>query len=95
MDGGVEAGVGFVVACGDSPEFFYFLEEVFDQVTPFVHALVVGDGSGPAAVGGITARAPRSFNSALSQSLSKALSPISASSEMPCSSGSTPTLSWR
>ena len=38
-------------------------------------------------LGGITAKEPRSFNSALSQSLSKALPPISASSEMPCSNG--------
>jgi hypothetical protein len=51
MEGGAEAGVGFVVAGGDPAEFLNFLEEVFDQVAPFVHFLVVGDGCGAAAVG--------------------------------------------
>lgn len=44
-------------------------------------------------LGGITANALRSLSSALSESLSKALSPISASNEMSRSNGSTPTLS--
>ena len=51
MDGSAVAGIGFVVARGDASELFDFLEEVLDQVAPFVHFLVVGDGSGPAAVG--------------------------------------------
>ena len=51
MDGGAEAGVGFVVARGDAPELFDFLEDVFDQMALFVHLLVVVDCSASAAVG--------------------------------------------
>src|SRR5512134_3983236 len=47
------------------------------------------------ALGGMTASVPRSFSSALSQSLSKALSAINASRAMPQSNGATPTLSCR
>src|ERR1700741_2353120 len=37
MDHGLEALVGFVGAQGDAFEFLEFAEEVFDQMTPFVH----------------------------------------------------------
>ena len=37
MDHGLEALVGFVGAPGDAFEFLEFAEEVFDQMTPFVH----------------------------------------------------------
>src|SRR3712207_2236297 len=47
------------------------------------------------ALGGITAAAPRSSSSALSRSVSKALSPSRAPKAMPSISGGTPTLSWR
>jgi len=51
MDGGVEAVVGFVLAHGYLPKLYDFLEDVLDQVAPFLHLLVVGDGPGAAAVG--------------------------------------------
>src|SRR3546814_6368229 len=48
MADGSEAVVGFVGAHGDAFELFEFAEEVFDQMTPFVHLAVDGDGFGPA-----------------------------------------------
>src|SRR5687768_9684445 len=51
MEGGGVAGVGFVVASGDAAELLDLLEEVLDQVAPFVDLGVIGDGAGPAAVG--------------------------------------------
>src|SRR3546814_3813089 len=47
--GGV-AGVGLVVARGDAAELLDLLEEVLDQMAPFVHLLIVGDGAGAAGV---------------------------------------------
>src|SRR3982751_4789536 len=47
------------------------------------------------ALGGITAAAPRPSSSALSQSMSNALSPSRAPKTTPSISGCTPTLSWR
>jgi hypothetical protein len=49
--GGI-AGVGFVIARGDTAELLDLLEEVLDQVAPFVDLLVVGDDPGPAGIGG-------------------------------------------
>jgi hypothetical protein len=43
VDRSGEAGVGLVVASGDPAELLEPLEEVFDQVTPFVHLGVVRD----------------------------------------------------
>ena len=40
MDGGAEAGVGFVGAHSDTFELLQLAEEVLDQVTPFVHVSV-------------------------------------------------------
>jgi len=51
MDGGLVAGVGFVVARGDATELFDFLEEVLDQVAPFVHFPVIWDCSGSTGIG--------------------------------------------
>src|SRR5258708_36392555 len=48
MDSGSEAGVGFVVSGGDTTELFDFLEEVLDQVAPFVDFGVIGDACGAA-----------------------------------------------
>jgi hypothetical protein len=44
IDGGGEAGVGLVVAGGDAAELFEPLEEVLDQMPPFVHFDVVRNG---------------------------------------------------
>ena len=43
MNGGSEARVGFVVACGDPTELFDSPKEVLDQMAPLVHLLIVGD----------------------------------------------------
>ena len=43
VDRSGEAGVGLVVSSGDPAELLEPLEEVFDQVTPFVHLGVVRD----------------------------------------------------
>src|SRR5258708_13751769 len=51
MDSGSEAGVGFVVSGGDTTELFDFLEEVLDQVAPFVDFGVIGDACGAAGIG--------------------------------------------
>ena len=40
MDHGPEALIGFVGAHGDTLEFLEFAEEVFDQMTPFVHLFI-------------------------------------------------------
>src|SRR5258708_39526179 len=50
MDSGSEAGVGFVVSGGDTTELFDFLEEVLDQVAPFVDFGVIGDACGAAGI---------------------------------------------
>jgi hypothetical protein len=44
VDCGGEAGVGFVVAGSDAAKLFEALEEVLDQVAPFVDLGVVRDG---------------------------------------------------
>ena len=44
IDGGGEAGIGFVVTGGDAAELLEALEEVLDQVTPLIHFCVVGNG---------------------------------------------------
>jgi hypothetical protein len=90
-----EAGVGFVVAGGDAAELFEALEEVLDQVAPFVDLGVVGDGRLRSALAGMTAAAPRSFRVARNALLSKALSAMSAPNATPVRSGSAPTLSCR
>ena len=46
MNDGVEALVSFVGAHGDAFELFEFAEEVFDQMTPFVHFFVDCKGKG-------------------------------------------------
>jgi hypothetical protein len=46
VDGGGEAGIGFVIASGDAAELLEALEEVLDQMAPFVHLGVVRDGRG-------------------------------------------------
>ena len=51
MNGGFEAGVGFIVAGCDTPELFNLLEVVFDQMAPCVHLGIVGDGVGAAGAG--------------------------------------------
>src|SRR5512134_2092428 len=51
MDGGSVAGVGFVVARGDATELFDFLEEVLDQVAPFVHLAIIRNFSGSTGIG--------------------------------------------
>ena len=43
MDDSAEARVGLIVAGSDAAEFFEALEEVLDQVPPFVHLTVVED----------------------------------------------------
>src|SRR5262252_6061779 len=40
IDGGGEAGIGFVVTGGDAAELLEALEEVLDQVTPLIHFCV-------------------------------------------------------
>ena len=40
--------IGFVAAQGDPFELFELTEEILDQVTPFVHFCVDGDGVGAA-----------------------------------------------
>ena len=40
--------IGFVAAQGDTFEFLELTEEILDQVTPFVHFRVDGDGVGAA-----------------------------------------------
>ena len=44
MDVGCEALIGFVGSHGDAFELFEFAEEVLDQMAPFVHLLVDGEG---------------------------------------------------
>src|SRR5258708_30974276 len=51
MDSGSEGGVGCVVSGGDTTELFDFLEEVLDQVAPFVDFGVIGDACGAAGIG--------------------------------------------
>lgn len=46
------ADICLVVARGDTAELLDLLEEVLDQVAPFVDLLVVGDDPGPAGIGG-------------------------------------------
>src|SRR5690606_21058011 len=68
MDDGVEALVGFVGTHGDALELFEFAEEVFDQMTPFVHlrieskrlsaARVLGDDDPGAAAYGLALSPP-------------------------------------
>ena len=43
VDCGGKTRIGFVVAGGDATELLHPLEEVFDQVTPFVHLDIVRD----------------------------------------------------
>ena len=43
IDGGGEAGIGFVVTGGDTAELLDSLEEVLDQVSPLIHFCVVGN----------------------------------------------------
>ena len=40
--------IGFVASQGDTFELFELAEEILDQVTPFVHFCVDGDGVGAA-----------------------------------------------
>ena len=47
-----KAGVGLLVAGCDASECFERAEEVFDQMTPFVHFGIVRDAPGPAGHGG-------------------------------------------
>ena len=51
MDSGAERAICFVVAGGDPAEFLDFLKEVLDQMTPFVHLLIVGDLFGATGIG--------------------------------------------
>lgn len=44
MDEGAEAGVGLVVARGDPPPFLEPLDAILDEMTPFVHLDVMGNG---------------------------------------------------
>src|SRR5215470_8393374 len=44
MDEGAKAGVGLVVTGCDAPPFFQTLDAVLDEMPPFVHLGVVGDG---------------------------------------------------
>src|SRR3546814_6256666 len=50
MKRGGGAGVVLVLARGDAAELLDLLEEVLDQMAPFVHLLIVGDGAGAAGV---------------------------------------------
>ena len=84
----------FFLARGDATELFKIAEEVFDEMTPFVHVETEIWRARPA-FGGMRALAPRRSSSTRSQSLSKALSPSRASNAIPSINGSTPTLSWR
>jgi hypothetical protein len=95
MDHGSVAFIGLVVACGDAAGLLETTEEVFDEMTPFVHVKVASNPACPAGLGGMTAQAPRRSSSARSQSLSKALSPSSAANSMSAIKGSAATLSWR
>src|SRR3954454_4296487 len=93
MDHGGIAGIGLVVARGDSAKAFEAAEEVFDQMT---HLYILKSQEMcwvRLAFGGMTARAPRSFKSARSVSLSNALSASRAAKAMSLSKGSTPALS--
>jgi len=46
MDHGFVAFVGFFVACGEATELFKIAEEVFDEMTPFVHVEIAGNLAG-------------------------------------------------
>lgn len=41
MDGTQKIAGGFVVTCGNASVLFEFLEEIFDQVSPFVHFFII------------------------------------------------------
>src|SRR5246500_3141015 len=79
-------------AQGDAFEFLEFAEEVFDQMTPFVHLGVDLERRGCCE---ITIVAPRWLRSAMMSLLSKALSAINAANSIPAMSGGTPTVSKR
>jgi len=51
VDGGGEAGIGFVVACSDAAEGLEIAEEVFDEMTPLVDFEVARDAAGAIGLG--------------------------------------------
>jgi hypothetical protein len=63
-------------------------------MTPFAHFKAARNRARAVSFGRDEVLAPRWFNSRLSQSLSKALSPKGASNSMPSIKGAPPTLSW-
>jgi hypothetical protein len=94
MDHGLEALVGFVGAQGDAFEFLEFAEEVFDQMTPFVHLGVDLERRGAAWM-------PRNHDlgAALVELSDDVVavrpSAINAANSIPAMSGGTPTVSKR
>ena len=46
MNGGCEAGIGFIGPHGDTFEFFELAEEVFDEMSPFIDFEIDGDRLG-------------------------------------------------
>ena len=95
MDGGAEAGVGFVGAHSDTFELLQLAEEVLDQVTPFVHVSVDRPLLGSALMLRDDDLGARSSRSAMMALLSKAVSAISALKLNPSISGGTPIVSNR
>jgi hypothetical protein len=87
--------IGFVGAQGDPLEPLEFAEEVFDEVTGFVKLDVDDERRVSPWMWETTICAPRSFSSAIIQSLSKALSASSAPNSTPSIKGATPTVSKR
>ena len=95
VDRSGEAGVGLVVSSGDPAELLEPLEEVFDQVTPFVHLGVVRDRRFAVRLRRNDGQGARSLSVARKASWSNALSAMRASKSTPVISGSTPMLSCR
>ena len=94
-DHGCEALIRFVGAHGDPLELLEFAEEIFDEMTIFVKSLSMVRGVARRGCCDMTICAPRSFNSAMIQSLSKVSSASRAPNSPPSIKGATPTVSKR
>jgi len=58
IDHGSEAAVGLVVTRGDTAELLESLETVLDEMTPFVHLLIVGNNGPSVCLGGNDGESP-------------------------------------
>ena len=52
MDGTQKIAGGFVITCSNASVLFEFLEEIFDQVPPFVHLFIIRTLFGTVGFGG-------------------------------------------